>query len=124
MCSTLEDLPCTSSTKPLDAASIARLTEYVDTHVDEKIHINHLAEIVGVSQFHFARRFKEATGLPPHQFILRHRVEKVKGLLQQPKMSLAEISYCSGFSSQSHMSTQFKKSVGMSPNLYRKTAFG
>ncbi len=123
MCSTLAELPDASSTRSLDARSVARLTEYIDTHVDEKIHIHHLAAMVGVSQFHFARLFKETTGLPPHQFILRHRIEKVKDLLGHPKMSLAEISYCAGFSSQSHMSTQFKKLVGMSPNLYRKTAF-
>ncbi len=105
----------------LSPRAIAMLEEYIDTHLDEKISLETLAALVNVSQFHFVRRFKATTGLPPHQFVIRHRLEKVKSYLQKSELSLAQITHCCGFSSQSHMSRLFRRYIGVTPANYRNT---
>ena len=105
----------------LGPAKTKEVTEYIDSHVDDDLSIQVLSEIAGVSSFHFARMFKIETGVAPHQFVIRHRIEKVKDLLTNGTKSLAEIAYEVGFSSQSHMSSSFRKVVGMTPGNYRKT---
>jgi AraC-like DNA-binding protein len=66
--------------------------------------------------YHFARQFKNATRLPPHQYLILRRVERAKQLLQAGSgLSLAEVAAHSGFSDQSHLSRHFKRLVGVSP---------
>jgi len=101
-------------------SAIAMLEDYIDEHVDEKIDLETLAALVNVSQFHFVRRFKAITGLPPHQFVIRHRLEKVKSCLQKSDLALAQIAHDCGFSSQSHMSRLFRRYIGVTPANYRK----
>lgn len=105
----------------LDHKKLALVEEYIDAHLDKKFGIDELAELVGISQFHFARMFKVATGLPPHQFVMQHRVKRAQALLEDKSLSLAQISYVVGFSSQSHMSDVFRKMIGVTPGIYRKS---
>ena len=73
--------------------------------------------------YHFARRFKVATGLPPHQYLIVRRVERAKQLLQQDRdFSLAEIAARAGFSDQSQFSQHFKRAVGVTPGQFRTSA--
>lgn len=103
----------------LSERAIAQVTEFIDTQSDSKIRIKDLAEIANMSEFHFARVFKETTGLPPHQYVMRHRLQKVQAELAETPKSLAEIAYECGFSSQSHMSSAFQKHFGTPPGRYR-----
>ena len=69
---------------------------------------------------HFARQFKAATGLPPHQFVITRRVERAKELLQAgTDLSLAEVALRAGFSDQSQFSRHFKRLVGVTPGQFR-----
>jgi len=104
----------------MSTADVRIIQEYIDTHFDEKIKVPVLAQLVGVSPFHFSKIFKATTGLSPYQFVIDHRVMKAKALLLSTRLSLAEISYAVGFSSQSHMTTAFNKIVGTSPKRYRQ----
>ena len=104
----------------LGKSKILRITEYIDEHTDEQLSLATLAQIAGVSTFHFARMFKVDTGMTPHKYVLNHRVNKARQLLEQGNKSLAEIAYDVGFSSQSHMITSFKRYVGTSPGRYKK----
>lgn len=99
---------------------IKRIMEYVDEHTDEELSLATLAKIADVSVFHFARMFKMDTGMTPHKFVLRHRVDKAREMLESSGKTLAEIAYEMGFSSQSHMISSFKRFVGTSPGRYRK----
>ena len=67
-----------------------------------------------------SRAFKESTGLSPHQFILRRRVERALQMLKEKRTNLADIAYDLGFSSQGHFTTVFSKIVGVSPSSYRE----
>ncbi|MEM7714642.1 MAG: AraC family transcriptional regulator, partial [Cyanobacteria bacterium P01_A01_bin.68] len=63
--------------------------------------------------------FKNATGFSPHKYLILQRIESAKNLLHQNKLSIAEISYQLGFTSQSHFTTAFRKITGITPKCYR-----
>ncbi len=72
-----------------------------------------------MSLFHFSRSFKQSTGLPPHQYILRRRIEHAKSLLKTNELGIAEIGQRLGFSDQSHFTLIFRKFVGATPARWR-----
>ena len=74
-----------------------------------------------MSQFHFARAFKAAVGESPHRYIMQRRIERAKVMLSVTRMSVAEISYQTGFSNQSHFTVQFRKAIGMTPKQFRES---
>ena len=60
------------------------------------------------------------TGISPHQYILKCKIERAKELLKNPLLSIADISYSLSFSSQSHFTTVFRRFTGITPNTYRQ----
>ncbi|MDB5312349.1 MAG: marA [Gemmataceae bacterium] len=82
--------------------------------------LGQLAAVARLSPYHFARQFKAATGLPPHQYVIARRVERAKQILQDGTgLSLAEVAAEAGFSDQSHFSHHFKRIVGVTPGQFR-----
>ncbi len=99
--------------------ALSRLREYVSANLGQKITIEEMARQVNISQFHFMRCFKAATGKTPHQFVMQHRLEEAQRLLLATREPLAQIAYATGFSSQSHLTQAFGKYFGVSPAKYR-----
>ena len=82
-----------------------------------------MAAVARLSTYHFARQFKRATGLPPHQFIIMRRVERAKQILHAgTDLSLAEVAVDAGFSDQSQFTHHFKRLVGVTPGQFRTPA--
>ena len=79
-----------------------------------------LANESGYSRVHFVRMFRAATGYSPHNYLLNLRLERARELLKKPSLSLIDIALDCGFSSHSHMSRLFHKSVGVTPSVYRR----
>jgi AraC-like DNA-binding protein len=79
-----------------------------------------LSGLVGLSAHHFCRVFKQSTGLPPHRWQVRQRVEKAKVLMLDADLSLAEIAVATGFADQSHFTTVFRKATGSPPHAWRR----
>jgi AraC family transcriptional regulator len=99
------------------------VVEYVEDHLDAGPTLEQMAAASHLSPYHFARRFKAATGLPPHQYLIVRRVERAKQLLREERdISLAEIAVCAGFSDQSQFSHHFKRVIGVTPRQFRKSA--
>jgi AraC family transcriptional regulator len=98
------------------------VVEYVEGHLDAGLTLGQLAAVAHLSPYHFARQFKAATGLPPHQYVLARRVERAQHLLREGDLSLAEVAAGAGFSDQSHLSQNFKRLVGVTPGQFRKSA--
>ncbi|MBE9192530.1 AraC family transcriptional regulator [Gloeocapsopsis crepidinum LEGE 06123] len=96
-----------------------QITEYINAHLEEDIKLADLAELVGISQFHFSRLFKQSMKVSPHQYLLQQRVERAKQLLKTTKYSVVEIALQCGFNSHSHLSKQFRQLTGMTPKAYR-----
>ncbi|MEV0341834.1 AraC family transcriptional regulator [Nocardia sp. NPDC050713] len=96
------------------------VSEYVDAHLRESISLQDLAGVVNLSRYHFARRFREATGQTPHEFVTRRRVERAQRLLARSRwMTLSEIAGACGFSDQSHMTRVFRKRLAVTPGQFR-----
>jgi AraC family transcriptional regulator len=94
--------------------------DYIACHLDKALKIDELASLVGLSAYHFARRFKVEFGVPPHGFVLDRRVERAKGLMGNTGDRLKSIAVDCGFSDQSHLTRVFKKRVGLTPGEFRR----
>jgi len=95
------------------------VTDYINDHLDQDIKLSDLAQLLGMSQFHFSRLFKQSMGVTPHQYVLQQRVERAKQLLKETKLSVMEIALLCGFSSHSHLGKWFRQHIGMTPKAYR-----
>jgi AraC family transcriptional regulator len=100
-----------------------RLIDYIETHLDQPVTLQTLADIAGLSPFHLQRMFLLSCGLSPHEWLLRRRLSRAKTLLatQDP---IAQIASACGFSSQSHMTRAFKEATGCTPSVYRQKVLG
>src|SRR5262245_31693308 len=79
--------------------------EYIEEHLDAAPTLAEIAAVASVNPYHFARQFKTATGLPPHQYVITRRVERAKHLLREgTDSSLAEVAARAGFYDQSQFS--------------------
>jgi AraC-like DNA-binding protein len=103
----------------LPSRALRRVREYIESHLEEHIALETLAEIAGFSMFHFARAFKQSEGITPHGYLLERRVERAQKLLIGTNLSLSEIALASGFSDQSHLARHFRERVGVSPSMFR-----
>lgn len=103
----------------LAAHRLRRVRDYVEANLDLRLGLEALAKEACLSPYHFARAFKAAVGLPPHQFVTLRRVERAKVMLRDARLSLAEIALSCGFSSQAHFTRCFRQVVGATPGVYR-----
>ncbi|WP_250889186.1 AraC family transcriptional regulator [Mesorhizobium sp. dw_380] len=87
---------------------------------DETPTLADLAKEVGVSRFHFSRAFKQSTGMTPHAFIARRRLDRSADMLRSTNMSATEIALECGFGSSSHFTVAFKRAFGASPTEFRR----
>ena len=98
---------------------LKRVFEYVDLHLSAKITLAELAGVAGLSRMHFASQFRAATNLRPHEFVLRQRVQRAEQLLKNTTTPIVEIALTTGFQTQAHFTTIFKRFVGSTPNRWR-----
>lgn len=98
---------------------LKRVVDYIDDHLSERITLTDLASVAGLSRMHFASQFRMATGLRPHEFLLRRRIRKAEELLFGSSMQIIQIALAVGFQSQAHFTTVFKRFVGYTPNQWR-----
>ena len=100
---------------------IRRVTDYMQDNCLRNIRLNELAEIAGLSQSHFSHAFKASTGLPPHQWQMRARMQRVKALLAESPQSLTEIAAETGFADPAHFTRMFRQQFGLSPSAWRRS---
>ncbi|WP_210214623.1 AraC family transcriptional regulator, partial [Sinorhizobium meliloti] len=105
----------------LPPATLNRLLEKINAELASDMPLSLLAEIAGLSIPHFCRAFKQSIGYPPHAYIYRLRIERTKEYLRQSSMPITEIALACGFSSLSHLSSAFRREVGITPIGYRLT---
>jgi AraC family transcriptional regulator len=82
--------------------------------------ISELAALCGLSRSYFIRAFKQTTGMPPYQWLLRHRIRRAKDLLRGTTLSISEIALTCGFADQSHLTRVFSKTYHISPGAWRR----
>ncbi|AFY47048.1 transcriptional regulator containing an amidase domain and an AraC-type DNA-binding HTH domain [Nostoc sp. PCC 7524] len=109
-----------SSFGELPKHKLKTVLDYIQANLTEDITLEELAKVAGISQFYFARLFKKSMHLPPHQYILRQRIELAKQLLQQPEYNITDVALQCGFAHPTHLSRHFRRLVGMSPSDFKK----
>jgi AraC family transcriptional regulator len=105
----------------LTARQVRIVTEYMDAHLTDKITISELAALLDLTRFHFIRTFKQATGTPPHQFMIRRRVDRAKELLADSRSSVAEVAERTGFGSPIQLTRAFRRVLGTTPSAVRRS---
>ncbi|MDE2972737.1 MAG: AraC family transcriptional regulator [Acidobacteriota bacterium] len=103
----------------LDPGRLGRVRDFIETNLGEDLTIEALANEACLSPFHFARAFKAATGMAPHRYLTSRRLEKARSWISEGRLSLAEIAFRCGFSSQASFTRWFKRLVGATPGEYR-----
>jgi AraC family transcriptional regulator len=104
----------------LPLRKLQKVIEYIMENLEGSPTLEQMAGLVQLSPYHFARQFKAATGLPPHQFLITRRVERAQQLLRgRRRLSLTEVAIDVGFSDQSQLSFHFKRIVGVTPGQFR-----
>ncbi|HVO08959.1 MAG TPA: AraC family transcriptional regulator [Burkholderiaceae bacterium] len=101
-----------------------RAKEMMSANLDGEVPLARLAAECGLSVRHFSRAFRQSTGVPPHRWLLKRRVELAKNLLLSPAASLAEVGRACGFADQSHFTRVFSASTGASPGAWRRRGPG
>ena len=82
--------------------------------------IDTLAHQAALSPSHFINQFKRITGLPPHHFLLKCRLEEAKQRMRKTRLPITRIAYDLGFCSPQHFASHFKRTTGLSPITWRK----
>ena len=88
----------------LTPRQLQRVLDYIDTHLDQDLKLENLAQLLDISQFHFSRLFKQSLGSSPYQYLIHQRIERAKLLLKQTDQSIVDIAFDCGFNSHSHLS--------------------
>jgi len=104
----------------LTRRKLSRVEELVESRLDAELTLQELAAAVGYSRSHFLRAFHATTGVTPHRYLLNRRIERARRLLAETDMSIAQVAYSCGFSSQAHLTLAFRKVCGLTPGEYRR----
>jgi AraC family transcriptional regulator len=101
---------------------LRRAIRFVNDNLDSKLKWDEIAMAVDLDPFTFGRGFKLATGMTPHQYIIRCRLRRAMRLLAREELTLADIALEVGCSCQSHLTTLFRKHLGTTPGAFRMSA--
>lgn len=98
---------------------IDRALDYLHANLNQDFSLTVLADIVGLSKYHFIRVFKKETGKTPHHYYIDIKIEKAIGLIKTQKYSITEICYMCGFKDHSHFSRVFRNKTGRTPSRFK-----
>lgn len=98
-----------------------KVRDYVDANLADSITLSDLAAAAGLSRMHFAAEFRSATGMRPHDYILRRRIERSCELLLSTDMPIVQVALEVGFQTQAHFTTVFKRFVQTTPFRWRRS---
>lgn len=107
-------------TSALPGFKLRRITDWMVENMGEEFSLGRLADQAGMSEFHFNRLFKRATGMPPSQYQIRLRIDAARRLLRETNRSVITIANEVGYSNPSHFAQLFRKETGLSPTVYRR----
>jgi AraC family transcriptional regulator len=105
--------------RDLAPAKLRRTVAYIHAHLEESLSLTAIAAVAQLNPAYFARLFKQAIGLTPHQYVLSCRMERAKQLLTETALPLSEIGPQVGCTDQSYFTALFRRHVGTTPKAYR-----
>ena len=113
-----QQLTIPTYTGGLSKLKLQQVVDYIHAHLDRDLSLKELAAVVQMSGHYFSQLFKQSTGITPHQYVIRCRIERAKELLMQGKLTIADVAKVVGFVDQSHFHRHFKRLVGITPKAF------
>jgi len=99
---------------------LRRAIEFMHDNFDRELALEEIAAAAYLSEYYFARLFKQITGLTPHVYLANLRLERARKLLADTALPISEIAATVGYQSQSHFTKMFKSITGVTPRAYRE----
>jgi AraC-like DNA-binding protein len=96
---------------------VDRIRTYLEDHYDREISLEQLSQVANLSSFHLNRSFSKTFGMPPHAYQIQVRILQAKRLLRKER-SIERVALETGFASQSHFGSHFKRLVCVTPRQY------
>jgi len=112
--------PVGSDPGGLSVYKLRQAVAYIEDNLTSDLSLADLSNLAQMTPCGFSRAFKVSTGVSPHQYILRRRIERALHKLKQAHVSLSDLAYDLGFCSQGHFTSVFRRLVGVSPGNYRE----
>ncbi len=109
-----------SNAEGLNKEQLSRVNGYIDTHFFEEITLKNLADLLSMSEYHFARQYKKSSQITPYQHILNCRLFKAQQLLETSDLRVQQIAFKVGYKDSSSFSKAFRKFHGVTAGSYRK----
>jgi AraC-like DNA-binding protein len=103
----------------LSRERLKRVHDYIEAHLDDRLTLSDLAGVACLSSYHFSRSFKLAVGMGPQRYVMHRRVERAKALIRRTDQPLALIAQEVGFADQSHLTSVFRREIGVTPGHFR-----
>ncbi|MFB4382293.1 AraC family transcriptional regulator [Agrobacterium sp. LR_9] len=100
----------------LSARQLKLLTDFIESNLDQKLHLADLAAVAGVGVTRLKALFRNSTGAPVHQYVIRRRVEYARAMMETTSMPASEIAVAAGFAHQSHMTSTMRRVLGQTPS--------
>jgi len=100
---------------------LKRAIDYIEARLDKPVSLADVASSAGLTRMHFAAQFRAATGLRPHEYLLRRRIERAQEMLLGTHMSLVDVALSVGFQTQAHFTSVFKRYAGQPPHAWRES---
>ncbi len=114
--------PAKPNTRALIEWRLNRTVDFIEANLESNLALSALAQSAGLSPMHFAAQFRAATGLKPHEYVLRRRIEAAKTLLSKQGNRPIDVAVSTGFRSQAHFTMVFKRLTGTTPARWKATA--
>lgn len=99
--------------------ALAQARDYLHAHCAESLRLDVLANVAGLSRFHFLRAFSRVYGLAPHAYLTQLRIERARTRIAAGE-PLTSVALGTGFVDQSHLNRSFKQLVGVTPGQYQR----
>jgi AraC family transcriptional regulator len=105
----------------LAARPLRLVIDYINEHLRDELSLLELSRIAKLSPHHFASAFKASTGISPHRYVIERRIGRARDLLLRKEKTISEIAVAVGFSSQSHLTANFRRTMGVTPRKFRQS---
>jgi AraC family transcriptional regulator len=97
-----------------------RVIDFMRQNCASETRLGELAHLAGMSPHYFCELFKKSTGLSPHQYSLRCRIDRARVFLRSPHYTVSRVAKATGFADQSHFTKVFRRIVGVTPTQFRQ----
>lgn len=98
---------------------IQKAIGFINDNLTEPITLEEIAKSAGMSRSHFSTTFRDATGIPPYEYLLLQRIERAVGMLRDEDMTIIEVAQSCGFRNLANFNKAFRKITNMTPSDYR-----